>query len=105
MKCADDIALLRGVNVGGNNNLPMRELRRFFEESGCVNVETYIQSGNVFFQASTKIAAALPRAIASAIEIRVGVVAPVIIRSAEQMRAVVDSNLYNVATAAVGSMQ
>jgi uncharacterized protein (DUF1697 family) len=44
------IALLRGINVGGNNILPMKELVTLMEENGFINVKTYIQSGNVVFQ-------------------------------------------------------
>ena len=43
------IALLRGVNVGGNNRLPMKELVTLLEKIGCTNVRTYIQSGNVVY--------------------------------------------------------
>jgi uncharacterized protein (DUF1697 family) len=42
--------LLRGVNVGGNNKVPMAELRECFESLGYKNVSTYIASGNVIFQ-------------------------------------------------------
>jgi uncharacterized protein (DUF1697 family) len=42
--------LLRGINVGGNNKLPMRELVPLLERLGLQNVRTYIQSGNVVFQ-------------------------------------------------------
>mgnify|MGYP000944190069 CR=1 FL=1 len=44
------IALLRGVNVGGNNKVPMSELKRCFEKAGFRNVSTYINSGNVLFE-------------------------------------------------------
>ncbi len=44
------IALLRGINVGGNNRLPMRDLVSILEEISLQNVQTYIQSGNVVFQ-------------------------------------------------------
>ena len=44
------IALLRGINVGGNNLLPMKDLVAVLEELGCTNVSTYIQSGNVVFE-------------------------------------------------------
>jgi uncharacterized protein (DUF1697 family) len=44
------IALFRGINVGGNNILPMKELVSILEKLGCQNVRTYIQSGNVIFQ-------------------------------------------------------
>ncbi|GBF33229.1 hypothetical protein DCCM_2328 [Desulfocucumis palustris] len=43
------IALLRGINVGGNNKIDMRQLRRAFVEAGFSDVRTYINSGNVIF--------------------------------------------------------
>lgn len=43
------LALFRGINVGGNNKLPMKELVAVLEELGLKNVRTYIQSGNVVF--------------------------------------------------------
>lgn len=44
------VALFRGINVGGNNILPMKELKTLLEASSCRNVKTYIQSGNVVFE-------------------------------------------------------
>lgn len=44
------IALLRGINVGGNNRVPMSELKTCFEKAGFVDVSTYINSGNVIFE-------------------------------------------------------
>ncbi len=46
------IALLRGVNVGGNNRLPMKTLVSILESLGCGNVRTYIQSGNAVYEGS-----------------------------------------------------
>jgi uncharacterized protein (DUF1697 family) len=46
------IALFRGINVGGNNILPMAELRQELESLGLCNVRTYIQSGNVVFEST-----------------------------------------------------
>lgn len=43
------IALLRGINVGGKNKVPMSELRMLFEQNGFSDVSTYINSGNVIF--------------------------------------------------------
>ena len=43
------IALLRGINVGGRNKLPMKDLRALIESLGGENVRTYIQSGNIVF--------------------------------------------------------
>lgn len=48
------IALLRGINVGGKHIVPMKELTRLMETNGFTKVKTYIQSGNVVFQSSTK---------------------------------------------------
>lgn len=44
------IALLRGINVGGNNIIKMVDLRQFFKDIGCRDVQSYIQSGNVIFR-------------------------------------------------------
>jgi uncharacterized protein (DUF1697 family) len=46
------VALLRAVNVGGQNRIPMAELRRSLGRSGLTAVETYVQSGNVVFDAT-----------------------------------------------------
>jgi uncharacterized protein (DUF1697 family) len=44
------IALLRGINVGGNNKVSMAELKKCFEYCGFTEVRTYINSGNVIFE-------------------------------------------------------
>ena len=52
------IILLRGINVGGHNKLPMQKLRDLLTENGYTDVKTYIQTGNVFLSSSkTKITA------------------------------------------------
>ncbi len=48
------LALLRGINVGGNNIIKMVELKTAFEAIGLKNVTTFIQSGNVLFTSSEK---------------------------------------------------
>jgi uncharacterized protein (DUF1697 family) len=50
-KTSTYIALLRGINVGGKNIVPMADLVRMFSEAGCADVRHYIQSGNVVFSA------------------------------------------------------
>jgi len=45
------IALLRGINVGGHNKIPMAELQKICADIGWQNVDTYIQSGNILFSA------------------------------------------------------
>lgn len=43
------LALIRGINVGGNNVIKKDELKKCFEKAGCQSVLTYIQSGNILF--------------------------------------------------------
>ncbi|MER2040856.1 DUF1697 domain-containing protein [Desemzia incerta] len=45
------IALLRGINVGGKNRVPMKELQKCFLDAGYTGIQTYINSGNVLFEA------------------------------------------------------
>lgn len=59
------VALLRGINVGGNNMIAMAALRTCFEEAGFENVATYIASGNVLFTPSR---AATPAALTRKLE-------------------------------------
>lgn len=47
------VVLLRGVNVGGKNLLPMKELKVLLCNAGFEQVETYIQSGNIVLQSAT----------------------------------------------------
>ncbi|MBH2007349.1 DUF1697 domain-containing protein [Candidatus Saccharibacteria bacterium] len=74
------VALLRGINVGGNNKVAMSELRDCFERLGFSNVSTYINSGNLFFACDETDIAALIHKCEVAIEDRFGfiVVATVI---------------------------
>jgi uncharacterized protein (DUF1697 family) len=62
------VILLRGINVGGKNKIPMAKLKLFLEEQGFEDVVTYIQSGNVVLRSdlaaktlSAKIEASLPK--------------------------------------------
>jgi len=48
------LALLRGINVGGNNIIKMADLKACFEDMGFTDVGTYIQSGNVLFKSTEK---------------------------------------------------
>ena len=86
------MALLRGINVGGNCRLPMKSLVRFFEDAGCADVRTYIQSGNVVFTASAARMGKLTAAIPAAIERRLGFRPPIVIRSANELAKVARGN-------------
>jgi uncharacterized protein (DUF1697 family) len=86
------IALLRGVNVGDKNKLPMKDLAAMFVAAGCADARTYIQSGNVLFQADSRLAARLPDLIAARIAEDFGYRTPVILRTADELAAVVAGN-------------
>src|SRR5579859_888273 len=88
------VALLRGINVGGKNRLPMKDLAAMFVAAGCHDVRTYIQSGNVLFTSDPERVAALPGAIAAQIAERAGFRAPVVIRTLEQLGVVIRDNPY-----------
>lgn len=96
------VALLRGINVGGKNIIPMKELVRLFVGSGCTDVENYIQSGNVVFTAGPGIEVkTLGSQISRAIEERFGCVVPVVLRSSPQMKEIVRTNPFLAAGSAV----
>ena len=85
------VALLRGINVGGRNAIPMPALKTCFEEAGFANVATYIQSGNVVFDAPSSSQAELTRRIEGNLRKAFGHYdASVVFRSRSQMRAIVD---------------
>ena len=86
------VALLRGVNVGGKHSLPMKDLVEIFVGAGCADVRTYIQSGNVVFNAPKALLKKLPALIAQEITARFGFQAPVILRSSEQLAKTVRAN-------------
>lgn len=86
------VALLRGINVGGNRRLPMKHLAAMFTKAGCVDVETYIQTGNVVFRAPSTVAKRLPGTITAAIEQQFGFSVPVVLRSREELAAGVARN-------------
>ena len=89
---AKHVALLRGINVGGNRKLPMKSLAAMFTVAECVDVETYIQTGNVVFSAPATVAKRLPNTIKVAIEQQFRFSVPVVIRSQEELSACVERN-------------
>ncbi|MCB1269082.1 MAG: DUF1697 domain-containing protein, partial [Microthrixaceae bacterium] len=81
------VALLRGINVGGRNKVPMAELRSALTERGLSDVRTYIQSGNVVFGSDLE-PAGLEVLVADVVRSSFGVESPTVVRSAADMRAV-----------------
>ena len=85
-------ALLRGINVGGNNIVPMKALADIFARAGAENVRTYIQSGNVLFEARPGAADRIARAVGAEIEKRFGFAVPVLVRTADELRLISINN-------------
>lgn len=79
------IALLRGINVGGKNKVPMPELRDVFEEAGFLEVQTYINSGNVIFRSDNEDEEALQEICRQAIYDRFQLDIPLAVLSAEEL--------------------
>ncbi len=83
MTSARMLALLRGINVGGKNKLPMEGLRAAASKLGFSEVSTYIQSGNLLFESASE-PAECERALEAAIEKSFSLKIPVIVRTREQ---------------------
>ena len=75
------VALLRGINVGGNRKVEMKQLKAVFEQAGMSAVRTYINSGNVIFQSALPAGELLP-VLESAIAAAFGFPVRVILRDA-----------------------
>lgn len=80
------VALLRGINVGGNNKIEMKLLRLLFEELGYKNVKTYINTGNVIFEADTLDVDNFSKIIEQKIVEVFGVNSPVVVRTINQIQ-------------------
>jgi uncharacterized protein (DUF1697 family) len=83
------VALLRGINVGGNNLIKMIELRSSFAEMGFDNVESYIQSGNVVFSSKQTNKAKLTALIEKALSEAFNYESKVVVVSGSEMERVV----------------
>jgi uncharacterized protein (DUF1697 family) len=84
------VALLRGINVGGNNLIRMPALKACFEAQGFGDVSTYIQSGNVLFSAGRANHQALTTAIEKVLSKTFAYESRVVLRSFEEMKKTVD---------------
>lgn len=86
------IALFRGINVGGNHMLPMKELKRVLEKDGCQDVRTYIQSGNVILTSSIADPAKLARRLSAAVSKSHGFEPRVMVLSAGELQRAASGN-------------
>jgi uncharacterized protein (DUF1697 family) len=83
------VALLRGINVGGNKIVRMKDLKAVFEATGMTGVQTYINSGNVIFNSKRRDRQRLVRSLESAIRERFGFEINLLLRDINRMRSVV----------------
>ena len=89
------VALLRGINVGGKNPLPMKALAEEFVAAGCGDVRTFIQSGNVIFSAPpARDEDALSQLLCERLATRFSYTAPLVLRTTEELRAAIANNPY-----------
>src|SRR6188472_690151 len=85
------VSLLRGINVGGHNIIPMAGLRAIYESIGCEDVATYLQSGNVVFRrtrAPGRVAAEVEATVANEFGHRIRILT----RTHAEMKRIVDVN-------------
>ena len=84
------VALFRGINVGGRNILPMKELALLLEENSCLNVKTYIQSGNVVFKRDNP-----PKNISSNVEKKYGFKPEILIIKGKEFLKIANDNPFS----------
>ena len=83
------VALLRGVNVGGNNMISMKSLKESFERMGFASVSTYINSGNIIFQSKEDDPRKLERKIEQMLSSEYQLDSKVVVRSLAEMEKLV----------------
>lgn len=86
------ISMLRGVNVGGHNQIKMDALRALYESLGLRDAQTYVQSGNVIFRTQGRDLVPLPDRIEDGIERRFGFRPCVVVRTSSELREVIARN-------------
>ncbi len=92
------VALLRGINVGGNKKVPMAELKKVLEKSGLINVKTLLASGNVVFShrdgfpESNSNILQLQTLIPSIIEKEFGFPVPALLRTHKEIEKIIELN-------------
>ena len=91
------IALFRGINVGGHNILPMKELVHELENLGFEDVKSYIQSGNVVFRSRIRTPGNLATQIATQVESSHGFAPRVLILSDEDLEQAIAGNPFPAA--------
>lgn len=86
------IAVLRGINLAGNQMVAMADLRAMIAKPGFSDVTTLLQSGNVVFRAAAKAPAKLEAQLEAAFEKRLGFHVEFHVRTADEWNAVIAAN-------------
>jgi uncharacterized protein (DUF1697 family) len=86
------IALLRGINVGGNNIIAMADLREFLTKLGMKNARTLLQSGNAVFGSDKRKGDALERFLETESKKRFGLSVDYVVRTADEWQEAIDEN-------------
>src|ERR1041385_310257 len=86
------VALLRGINVGGNKMVKMDDLKKWFAALGFKNVKTILATGNVLFESSAKNESALAKKIADKLKAELGHEVGLQIRSIDEIQKLADRN-------------
>jgi uncharacterized protein (DUF1697 family) len=86
------ICILRGINVGASRSIKMEALRQLMSELGCLNVKTYIQSGNVVFQSEATDENLLAQNIGETITAKFGFDVPVLVRNVAEWSEILAKN-------------
>ena len=86
------VAMLRGVNLGAHNRIKMDALRDLCGSLDLLDVQTYVQSGNIVFRTKERNLSALAKKIRSGIEKKFGFSPEIILRSTSDLRNVIAKN-------------
>lgn len=87
-----NVALLRGINLGGRNKVGMDSLRQLFLALGHVDVKSYLQSGNVIFRSPVKESSRLARDIEERLARDLGLTVTVLLRTGDDFEQIVANN-------------
>ncbi|MCE5345049.1 MAG: DUF1697 domain-containing protein [Bacteroidales bacterium] len=88
------ISILRGINVGGQNVIRMDAVKELYADLHFVNIQTYIQSGNVVFQYHKSDRKDLELKISSQLHNKFGLEVPVIVLDEFELKDIIDKNPY-----------
>ena len=97
------VALLRGVNVGGHNRLPMADLRAALTDDGLESVRTYIQSGNIVLDSPAARSTSWRRGCGRSSPAAFALDIPVVALTADGLRVLAEANPFRPSPTPVAS--